>query len=221
MTDYEAKDHYQNNQAAERYARQFHERLSPSSFRAQWLGGRESRAFKSLLDKTGRDEMDILDIASGTGRYVELMLDAGHRAGGVDISDEMLDFARDRLGSRENLKFFKRADAEALPFEDSSFDLVTCMRLFHRIPPENRMRMLQEVKRVGRGQAILFFGIVTPWLRVRRKIRARLIPGRHSNPYPHTFAQLAEDLNKTGMEMQHGRWVMPLFAEGYLTHLTW
>jgi len=163
----------------------------------------------------------VLDIASGTGRYVELLLKHGYQVGGVDISNEMLSFARQRIGGHPNLLFLKQGDAEILPCSNNQYDLVTCIRLYHRIPSEIRLRMLQEVKRVGKGQAILFFGMTTPWLQYRRALRAKIISGRHSNPYPVTTSQLDEELKSVGLNLQESGWVLPFFADGLIALVTW
>ena len=74
----------------------------------------------------------------------------------------MLSFAEQRIDGNPNLLFLKQGDAESLPFSDKEYDLVTCMRLYHRVPPQIRLRMLQEVKRVGRGWAILYRSLLQP-----------------------------------------------------------
>ncbi|KTG09115.1 hypothetical protein AUR64_15065 [Haloprofundus marisrubri] len=65
----------------------------------------------------------VLDVACGTGANLPY-LPAGVSVTGVDLSQEMLNRARrraDELGIDADLR---EADAEALPFEDDSFDTV-------------------------------------------------------------------------------------------------
>lgn len=65
---------------------------------------------------------NVLDVACGTGDMALLLAERGATVTGVDISEEMLDIARFKVqGSRLMV-----ADAEHLPFEDNSFDAVTC-----------------------------------------------------------------------------------------------
>jgi len=221
MTDYEAKKHYQNIDTANQYATQFHQPLTFLNLRARMLGWREKRIFIRMLRQVRLERKKTLDIASGTGRYVELLLGHGFQVGGVDISSEMLSFAKQRIGEHPNLLFLKQEDAEKLPFPDNQFDLVTCMRLYHRIPSGIRLRMLREVKRVGKGKAILFFGMTTPWLQCRRALRAKIISGRHSNPHPVTQTQLIDELSSVGLSIQDSAWVLPFFADGLITLVTW
>ena len=95
------------------------------------------------------------------------------------------------------------------------------MRLYHRVPPQIRLRMLQEVKRVGKGRAILYFGMTNPWLRLRRAILEKILPGRSSDPYPVTKTQLVEELEEVGLTMRASAWVLPLLADGLLALVTW
>ena len=221
MEDYEAKDYYQNMDAAGSYDSQFHRSLSLSNVRVRIFGWREERVFLRMLRQVHLETKKALDIASGTGRYVELLLNHGYQVGGMDISKEMLFFAEQRVGGNLNLLFLKQSDAEALPSSDNEYDLVTCIRLYHRVPSKIRLHMLQEVKRVGKGKAILFFGMTNPWLRLRRSIREKILPGRPSDPYPVTQAQLVDELGKVGFTIQYSAWVLPLLADGLITLVTW
>lgn len=65
---------------------------------------------------------NVLDVACGTGDMVVELQRQGCTVTGVDLSREMLDLARQKVSSA----MFQLGDAEHLPFEDSSFDAVTC-----------------------------------------------------------------------------------------------
>lgn len=64
----------------------------------------------------------------------------------TDISEGMLEDAKRNLKSVENKFNFKVVDAEDIPLEDSSFDIVIGNFLFHYV--EDRKKSFQEVKRV-------------------------------------------------------------------------
>jgi ubiquinone/menaquinone biosynthesis C-methylase UbiE len=75
---------------------------------------------------------DVLDAATGTGlvlRAVVPRLDPGGTLTGIDLSTAMLAVARQALPDA----VFVTADALALPFDDESFDLVTCVTAIHLI----------------------------------------------------------------------------------------
>src|SRR6185503_3340496 len=64
-------------------------------------------------------ELNILDVGCGTGANLEMLREFG-KAEGVDVSPEALSFCRAR--GLENVRL---GAAEALPYDDNSFDLAT------------------------------------------------------------------------------------------------
>ncbi|MFU8820085.1 MAG: bifunctional demethylmenaquinone methyltransferase/2-methoxy-6-polyprenyl-1,4-benzoquinol methylase UbiE [Gammaproteobacteria bacterium] len=91
------------------------------------------RAWKRItVEKTFlRPGMQVLDLAGGTGDLAALMaprVTPGGRVVLSDINEAMLRRGRERLLDRgvagENIEYCL-ADAEALPFEDGGFDVVT------------------------------------------------------------------------------------------------
>lgn len=220
MGKYEAKSYYQDTEAALMYESQFRSTLGISNLRVKLVGWGEQRAFSRLLNLVP-SEGEILDIACGTGRYAEALLRRGYHVGGVDISSEMLKYAKLRVTHHPNLLFLRNGDAEILPFKTNEFDGITCMRLYHRVPPVPRTRMLQEVKRVGTHWAILSFGMSTRWLSLRRTIRDRVISGRSSNPYPVSLEEMREQLENTGFVVRDCVWILPRLADGMLVLVNW
>ena len=86
----------------------------------------------------------LLDVGCGTGNllsHISSKFDA--KIAGVDISQDMLEIAREKLDEKADLRV---SDAENLPFDDESFEVVTCTDSFHHYPhPGN---VLLEFKRV-------------------------------------------------------------------------
>ena len=148
MGDYEAKGYYQEEDAALAYESQNRSSIGLRNLQAKRVGWGEERAFTRLLNRVPNHGR-VLDIACGTERYMETMLRRGYQVGGVDISSEMLAFAKRRIRHHPNLLLLQGADAERLRFKESQFDVITCMRLYHCVPPLPRSQMLQEVKRLG------------------------------------------------------------------------
>jgi ubiquinone/menaquinone biosynthesis C-methylase UbiE len=71
----------------------------------------------------GRGER-CLDVGTGTGAVALLAARAGARVTGVDLSPVMVDTAR-RLAGEQGVGIrFDVGDAERLPYEDASFDVV-------------------------------------------------------------------------------------------------
>jgi SAM-dependent methyltransferase len=83
------------------------------------LAGVSSReiALRLLGDGPG----ELLDVGCGTGVYSAAFADHGWTVTGVDLSEDMLRFARERGVD------VVRADAAALPFDGNEFDAVVSM----------------------------------------------------------------------------------------------
>lgn len=74
----------------------------------------------------------LLDIGTGTGRILELMSPHVERVLGVDLSREMLNLARDRVGRVPLVNCsVRQADMYRLPVPGGSFDVVTVHQVLH------------------------------------------------------------------------------------------
>ncbi|OPL09651.1 MAG: hypothetical protein AVO33_06475 [delta proteobacterium ML8_F1] len=100
-------------------------------------------------------ESRVLDLGCGSGNFTLKLLRAGYQVTGVDLSEEMLKIAREKL-SQENLKAtLIKGDVYKLPFEDASFDGVFSMAAFEFIEdPEAALRELMRVLKPG-GQMMV------------------------------------------------------------------
>lgn len=96
----------------------------------------------------GRDQrkMRLLDVACGSGRFLGQLAQAFPAMAmvGTDLSQPYLDEAARHLAGRRSITF-QQANAEATPFPDSSFDIATCVFLFHELPREVRRRVTAEI----------------------------------------------------------------------------
>ena len=68
--------------------------------------------------------MRVLDVATGTGNVAIRAAQAGAEVVGLDIAPELFEAARRRAGDAGVEVDWVEGDAEALPFEDDSFDRV-------------------------------------------------------------------------------------------------
>ena len=99
----------------------------------------------------GRDQrkMSLLDVATGTGRFLTFVKDNWPRlkTTALDLSPAYLDEARKALKPWHDVAFLE-ANAEAMPLEDASQDIVTAVYLFHELPPKVRTVVAKEIARV-------------------------------------------------------------------------
>ncbi|OUP08959.1 class I SAM-dependent methyltransferase [Collinsella sp. An2] len=101
-------------------------------------GSHARRLYPLVLDEVmrfaaARKAPRILDMGCGTGALAELVLQEVPEVQltGIDLSSAMVERASCRLAGAATVL---RADAEALPFQDGSFDIVYCNDSFHHYP---------------------------------------------------------------------------------------
>ena len=92
-----------------------------------------------------------LDLGCGTGEMMRLILQQNKDKSlyGIDLSEKMLEVAKEKLGNHVNLIL---SDSEQLPFSDSFFDVVYCNDSFHHYPAPDKV--LSEVYRVLKPNGI-------------------------------------------------------------------
>jgi ubiquinone/menaquinone biosynthesis C-methylase UbiE len=133
---------------------------------------REMGFFDRVLFTGGREwacaqaDGDVLEIAVGTGRNLE-HYPAGVKLTAIEFAPEMLAIARrraEKLGREADLR---EGDAQALEFEDASFDTVVLTLALCTIPDDRKAAT--EVFRVLRpgGRFVLMEHVRSPVLAVR------------------------------------------------------
>ncbi|MGI9409812.1 MAG: class I SAM-dependent methyltransferase, partial [Hyphomicrobiaceae bacterium] len=99
----------------------------------------------------GRDQrgVSLLDVACGTGRFFVDVRRAypAIKLAGLDLSPSYL------AEAAQNIKGFRavnwlEAPAEEIPLASASQDIVTCIYLFHELPPDVRRAVAGEIARV-------------------------------------------------------------------------
>lgn len=98
---------------------------------------------------------NILDLGCGTAELMSQIIseDSSRHLTGIDLSEEMLKIARNKLGKKAT---FILDDAENLPFADQSFDIVYCNDSFHHYP--HPQLVLMEIYRVLKPEGTFLIG---------------------------------------------------------------
>ncbi|MGI9372010.1 MAG: methyltransferase domain-containing protein [Hyphomicrobiales bacterium] len=108
----------------------------------------------------GRDQrqVNLIDIACGTGRFLNFVKQAYPRLNvtASDLSEAYLKEAQAHLRHRARVDYLP-ANAEHVPVDDESFDVVTSIYLFHEVPPKVRRIIASEFARLLKPGGRLIF----------------------------------------------------------------
>jgi ubiquinone/menaquinone biosynthesis C-methylase UbiE len=191
---YPAKTRYQQRDVAITY-----DEKRFSSWLGKLVDKLDRRALKRALSRIPIGGF-LLDLPCGTGRMTEFLLREGYRVAGADISREMMDIARKRLESFAGFRGLFIEDAEDLSFENGEFDGLVCARLMGHVPPEIRIRMLKEMKRVTRGTIVVAYYVYHPVTEVSKWIQSK---GKKRSPHLHPVKsdQMQAEVGAAGLRI--------------------
>jgi ubiquinone/menaquinone biosynthesis C-methylase UbiE len=155
-----------------------------ASVRAMWALGDYHRFAKETVWDLGRVLVEacgisagqrVLDVAAGTGNTAIRAAEAGANVVASDLTPENFEAGRREARARGVQLDWKEGDAEALPFGDGEFDVVTSS--FGAIFAPNHQAVADELLRVCRpggtigmlnftpeGLAAEFFGTFAPYM---------------------------------------------------------
>ncbi len=89
--------------------------------------------YPDILEEVKKENFDtLLDCGCGTGAMLRLFVKdiPDKKYCGIDLSAEMINVARENC----SIVDFTQGDCEELPFDDETFDVVTCSMSFHHYP---------------------------------------------------------------------------------------
>ncbi len=158
----------------------------------------------------GRKASRVLEVAAGTGvvtRELARTLPAATDIVATDLNQPMLDHAAS-VGTARPVQW-RQADAQKLPFEDASFDVVTCQ--FGAMFFPDKALAFSEARRVLRPGGVLLFNV---WDGIEHNEIADVVTRALEKPFPadpprflarlphgyHDAAVIAADLARGGFE---------------------
>jgi ubiquinone/menaquinone biosynthesis C-methylase UbiE len=89
------------------------------------------------LAETGHGRR-ALDIGTGTGQFAFYLAEQGFEVDGIDLSEKMIAWAREKAVQSRLEIDFKTGDAEYLDFEENTFDVVVSRNLLWTLPDPAR-----------------------------------------------------------------------------------
>jgi ubiquinone/menaquinone biosynthesis C-methylase UbiE len=109
-----------------------------------------------------------LDVGTGMGQFAFYLARAGFEVTGIDLSGEMIARAKRHATELHLPVDFVTGDAEALKFEDNTFDVLVSRNLLWTLPhPERALKQWRRVVKPG-GRLVISdgFWMNTSWKRV-------------------------------------------------------
>jgi SAM-dependent methyltransferase len=151
----------------------------------------------------------VLEIGVGLGTDFVQFARAGADVSGVDLTDAAVAAVQARLAQEGLSGDVRVADAEQLPFDDATFDLVYSYGVLHHTPSTSKA--IAEVRRVLRrdGEARIMLYARRSWLAFGAWLRWGLGRGR---PFQSISAVLAAHLESPGTKAYTEREIRDLFA---------
>lgn len=107
--------------------------------------------------KTQQRPGSILDVACGTGNYSFIFAERGWNATGIDVSDEMIRIASEKVAKRANPRFLKM-DMREIDLQER-FDVATVLfgGFGYLLEPGDVEKFLRSVKKqLGSGSLLIF-----------------------------------------------------------------
>jgi len=183
----------------------------------------EAEAFIKRLDlKPG---MKVLDVACGTGNLAIPAARMGATVTGVDIAANSVEQARQNAKAEGLSAKFDEGDAEALPYDDASFDAVVTM--FGAMFAPRPELVASELKRVCRPGGFIAMANWTPggFIGQMFKITSSHIPPPPGMTSPVLWGveekvreRFGEGISKVETRLQNVTWVFPFSPAEVVEH---
>lgn len=129
---------------------------------------RANRRAEYIKNLTGMAAgVTALEIGCGTGLFTGKLLATGARITAVDLSPELLEKAREKLGEQCTLHV---ADAHHLPFADASFDIVYGSSILHHLQVGHALAEAYRVLKKGGRMMFAEPNMLNPQIFVQKNL---------------------------------------------------
>ena len=200
---------YKEKDVVQAYKNAYTNKLSISNFDAKLVAKHEIKSIEKLIKKISPLDL-ILDIPCGTGKLAKTLLTSG-KVIAADISESMIELARNDYEEHDNFVEFMCADATNLDFKDNMFNCIVCLRLMQRVPHEIRKSMLNEYNRTSKKYLIISYGYTSLFHDIRIKMLTK-INGRNPIPCATKICDIESELKSCGWIIKDKKLVLPLLS---------
>ncbi len=107
----------------------------------------------------------VLDVGCGGGFTTEFLHDRGADVCGIDTSDRLISAAEGHARDTGRGIDYRRGEAERLPYDDGSFDIVTCVDVLEHV--QSPAAAVQEIHRVLSPGGVFLYDTINRTLRSR------------------------------------------------------
>ncbi len=111
-------------------------------------------AIRETLEEIQTGTISILDVGAGSGELLaaarEILTSRTPLLVGVDVNPSSVN----TIAARADIESVQ-GDALALPFADSSFDMVVCSLFLHHLTDEVAVKLIREMRRVARLRFVI------------------------------------------------------------------
>lgn len=208
--NYHAKNAYQNDKIASKY-----DENRFTNIKGKLTNYLEKNAIYKAM-KSIPDNSKVLDVPCGTGRATEWLLQKGFRVTAFDISEEMISQAKNKLNRYSNIEQFYVGDAENSNLDDNAFDCVVSVRLMGHIPPEVRIKMLNEFKRLSKNYVVVTYYHAFSIQRYLRRFIDIFSKEKRSMWFPVSKKEMMLELNESGLKVVSIYPIMKFISETWV-----
>jgi ubiquinone/menaquinone biosynthesis C-methylase UbiE len=204
LDEYGAKKAYRRKEVVKTYDE---ERFDNTL--GKFVDGREKKSTFRGLNAAIESGL-VLDIPCGTGRMANHLFENNYTVIGADISLEMLRFSRNRISDKRYDAI--RCDIERLPFKDGAFDSVVCIRLMGHVPPNARIEILKEMRRVTRKWLVVAYYNSNCLKGLYRRLKMKFRKSS-SQWHPTSITRLRNEVNKADLRIHAIKPIIRFIAE--------
>ncbi|MDZ5253258.1 class I SAM-dependent methyltransferase [Clostridium sp. LIBA-8841] len=114
------------------------------------------------IEKFLKPGMKILDLGAGTGEYSLYFAKKGFQVTAIELVEKHVKEIKEKCEKDMNLSVFQGNALNISNIEENSYDIVLCFGpLYHLSKIEDRMKSIEEVKRVCKDNGKMFFAFIS------------------------------------------------------------